>query len=212
MERPSDDRIDGRRLRYQHRRPELLQAVTDYILTNGIADLSLRPMARDLGIAHATLLRHFGTKEALVVEVITQIRSDLVDTLSRRFSDIAAAPTDEVLRTIWQELRRPDQRRQFLLLFEVAAHDMRTPGRFGDLTSQLITTFLDPLERNLRLHGRSTREARDLATGFVALIRGLQIDLVISNDLARADAAMRRHIELIAPATQHHPTSPTPDS
>ena len=44
----NEGRVDGRTLRYQHRRPELLAAATEYVLDNGIGDLSLRDMARAL--------------------------------------------------------------------------------------------------------------------------------------------------------------------
>lgn len=193
-----DAKVDGRALRYQHRRPELLEAVVEYVLANGIGDLSLRPMAAELGVAHATLLRHFGSKEALVVEVIDRIRADLLQTLAAQVGDLVQVPTADALRAVWRELRRSDQRRQFLLLFEVAAHDARSPGRFGDLTEALVDAFVGPIERNLRHHGRSAKEARELASGFVALVRGVQIDLVISHDLARADATMRHYIDLVA--------------
>jgi AcrR family transcriptional regulator len=38
----SSERVDGRTLRFQHRRPELLAAATEYVLDHGIAGLSLR--------------------------------------------------------------------------------------------------------------------------------------------------------------------------
>ena len=40
------ERVDGRTLRFQHRRPELLDAATEYVLDHGIANLSLQK-ARD---------------------------------------------------------------------------------------------------------------------------------------------------------------------
>jgi DNA-binding transcriptional regulator YbjK len=39
------EQIDGRTLRYQHRRSELLDAVGEYVLDHGIATLSLRRVA-----------------------------------------------------------------------------------------------------------------------------------------------------------------------
>lgn len=65
-----DKRPDGRRVRHQHRRPELLEAVTEYILENGLTDLALRPLAVEIGVTHSTLLRHFSTKDDLIFAVI----------------------------------------------------------------------------------------------------------------------------------------------
>ena len=48
------------------RRPEILDAVVDYIADNGIADLSLRPLAKALGHSTFVLTYHFGDKDGLV--------------------------------------------------------------------------------------------------------------------------------------------------
>ena len=55
-------------------------------------------------MTHATLLRHFGTKEELVTEVITAIRIDLLDTLGASIGDIAEVPAARSMRTVWRQL------------------------------------------------------------------------------------------------------------
>ncbi len=61
----------------------------------------------------------------------------------------------------------------------------------------VITEFLGPVEASLRNHGLSSREARDVATGFLAMVRGLQVDLAVSGDQRRVDEAMYRYIDTI---------------
>jgi AcrR family transcriptional regulator len=190
----AEDRIDGRTSRHRHRRPELLGAVQEYILDHGVADLSLRPMADELGVSHSTLLRHFGTKDALVAEVIEAIRSEF---FARPRPTPDGAPLVEVLRATWRHLCRPAERRQFLLLFEVVAMEARAPGRFDSLEAMVITDFLGPMVASMRHHGLSVREARDLATGYLAMVRGFQLDLAVSGDQRRVDAAMHRYIDTI---------------
>src|SRR4051794_2612086 len=77
-----DGHIDGRTLRHQHRRPELVAALVEYVLDNGIADFALRPAANAVGVTHATLIRHFATKEELLTEVVDRVRADLVDSVA----------------------------------------------------------------------------------------------------------------------------------
>lgn len=187
-------KVDGRTLRHQHRRPELLTAAAEYILEHGVADLSLRPMAAELGVSHSTLIRHFGTKEALVIEVIDEIRSRL---FGRPAEQIARGSLEQMLRAVWRHLCEPTERRQFVFLFEVVALHARDPDRFGPLAPMLITDFLTPLQVSLRTFGLSAREARDIATGFLAQVRGLQLDLAVSGDQRRVDAAMNRYIDTI---------------
>lgn len=187
-------RVDGRTLRHQHRRPELLEAAVEYVLEHGLAELSLRPMADELGVSHSTLIRHFGTKEKLVIEVMDSIRADL---FNRPRASVVDAPLAQVFRATWKRLCEPAERRQFVLLFEVVALQSRDPDRFGPLAPMLITDFLGPIEAALRNHGLSGRQVRDVATGYLALVRGLQLDLAVSGDQRRVDAAMNRYIDTI---------------
>jgi AcrR family transcriptional regulator len=189
--------VDGRTLRHQHRRAELLAGAVEYVLDHGVAELTLRPLADALGVTHATLLRQFGTKEELVTEVIASIREGLLAELSASVGVIEVAPPAPSMRAVWQQLCEPNERRQFVLLFELVALQAREPDRFGSLAPLLISDFLPPMEASFRNDGRSPDEARDLATGFLAQLRGLQLDLAVSGDQDRVDAAMNRYIDAI---------------
>lgn len=195
----SDERrVDGRALRHRHRRPELLDAAVEYVLEHGIADLSLRPFARELGVTHATLLRHFGTKEELVREVVVRVREDLLDESARLPPDRAPATPAEAMRGAWRRLTDPAQRRQFVLLFELVAAHARDPERFGPLAPLLVTDFLGPVRQSLERYG--VRDADAVATGFLALVRGLQLDLAVTGDEQRAEAALEHYVRSVTVA------------
>ncbi len=53
------------------RREELVAGATDYALEHGLVGLSLRPLAAALGTSDRMLLYHLGSKDELVVAVIT---------------------------------------------------------------------------------------------------------------------------------------------
>lgn len=197
----SPTRIDGRTLRHRHRRPELLDAAVAYVLEHGLAELSIRPLAQHLGVTHATLLRHFSTKEALVLEVVQQVREDLLHRLSRYAPDHAPATAAEAMWTAWQRLAHPAERRQFALLFEVVSIQVRDPERFGALADLLVVDFLDPIRTTLESHGMARSRARSVATGFLAQVRGLQLDLAVTADQERVDEAMASYIEAVTSAT-----------
>lgn len=189
--------VDGRTLRFQHRRPELLAAAAEYVMDHGVAELSLRPLANDLGVTHATLLRHFETKEALVTEVVAHIRQTIGRQPSAPAVNLARASTAQLMRTVWGQLCLPAARRQFALLFEVVAMEARQPGRFEGLEQALVTDFLAPLEARFRRDGKSKAAARDIATAYLAQVRGLQLDLALTGDQRRVDAAMNRYIDFV---------------
>ncbi len=188
--------VDGRKSRHLHRRPELLKALTNHVLENGVASLSLRPTADALGVTHSTLLRHFGSKELLIAAIVEAVCAELVARATDQVTDLTI-PTDQLLRGAWQQLCEPGQQRQFVVLFELVALSARDPARYGALPNVLIKGFLEPIQENLCYNGWNPEESRELATAILAQIRGLQLDLAITGDLQRVNQAMYRYIDMI---------------
>lgn len=52
------------------KRRELLDQVRQYVIRNGLVDLSLRPLARALGTSDRMLLYYFGTKERMIADAL----------------------------------------------------------------------------------------------------------------------------------------------
>ena len=71
------------RVSVPERRAKLLDEIVDYILSNGLAGLSLRPLAAGVDTSPRMLLYFFGSKEQLIFEALAQIRfrqqADFVD-------------------------------------------------------------------------------------------------------------------------------------
>ena len=57
------------------RRAELLDRAVDYVTRHGLADLSLRPLAKAVRSSPRGLLYYFGSKEELIVEIIRRGRT-----------------------------------------------------------------------------------------------------------------------------------------
>lgn len=189
------NRIDGRTLRHQHRRPEILRALTEYLLDNGLAELSLRPAASAIGVSHATLLRHFSTKDDLIIDVVDNIVAHIDD--DWHAEDNVALP--DFLYQQWIRLTTPAEIRQFPLLFELTARYSRDPNHREDLgtalSSALIASLQSSLQRNFAM---PEPQAANIAVLTTAQIRGLAIDLFLSRDRNRADRAMRAFADLFA--------------
>jgi AcrR family transcriptional regulator len=200
----NETRADGRRTRHEHRRPQLLEALTEYVLDNGLADFSLRNAAKAVGVTHATLVRHFVCKDELILETVTKVRADL---LARLRGDIESDPelgVQHYLQTTWNRLCEPQERRQFLVLFGLVAQSAGGRGP-SDLSDSLIGEFTQPITAMLRAEGRSPDEADDLAAIIVAQFRGLQLDLAVTGDRDRTDRAMRRFLALVVGVEGHRP-------
>lgn len=192
------ERVDGRTLRYQHRRPELLAAATEYVLDHGIGDVSLRPIAHALGVTHATLLRHFSSKDELLLQVLEKIHADFQERLRTDAELRAADSTAAFVRIVWRRLCEPREQRQFVLLFELVGRTARDPDRGGRLVQSIINDWLLPVEERLGQEGWPPDEASTMSTLVLAQVRGLQLDLIMTRDRDRVDRAFESTVDLVA--------------
>ncbi len=72
------------------RRQELLDAATEHVLGHGLIGLTLRPLAAAIGTSDRMLVYHFGTRDALVSEIVTTTNGRAVEAVQ------ALAPVEGV--------------------------------------------------------------------------------------------------------------------
>lgn len=192
---------DGRRTRHQHRRPELVSALAAYFLDHGVADHSLRPVAAAIGVSHSTLLRHFSSKEELIVEVVQKITSDFV---SKMLTDMEAHRQESIggfLRALWTSMNEPFERKHFLFLFEIAASEGRHDPPQFDVGRMLTEDLMDPVrDKLMQDFAMAPADAAMLAHLGATQIRGLMIDLALGGSPAEAEALMDGFIRLATAA------------
>ncbi|MGY3678966.1 TetR/AcrR family transcriptional regulator [Streptomyces sp. TE33382] len=198
----TSSRVDGRALRFQHRRPELLAAATEHVLEHGVSGLSLRPVAQALGVTHATLLRHFSSKEALLLAVAEKVRADLAAWLMSDVELREARSTAELVGVVWRRLCEPQEQRQFLLLFEFVGHHGERSGEDEKLARAIVHDWIEVIATRLAADGWPPEDASALSTLVLAQVRGLQLDLLISGDRARADRAIDLAVRLLDRSTR----------
>jgi AcrR family transcriptional regulator len=184
-------RIDGRSLRYQHRRGELLEAVADYVLENGVAALSLRRVAEAVGVSHVTLQHHFGSKEQLVGEIVDKL---LGQTLASQGTNIDGVPdySEDLptrVRRMWAHLTSPTGERGIRLFIEVVGQSLFGGAAYSPAVALSIDNRLELITKNLIDLGCPEDEAAAFATLLLATLRGLVIELLITGDRERLDQA-----------------------
>lgn len=197
--------LDGRRRRYEHRRPELLAAAARYVLEHGLADLSLRPLAQALGVTHAALLRHFGSKEQLLVALTRTVRAGLMAELAED-AELRDARGAELLRRLWRRWAQAQHQRQFLLMFEIYGRTLRERETYRGFLEPIVHDWLRLIEQALVSEGCPAEQATTWATLVLAQIRGLQLDVAGTGDRARVDAAFETWLQMLMrqlPRAQH---------
>ena len=179
-------------------RDRLLAAAMDHVAEHGVGDLSLRGLAAALGTSHRMLSYHFGSREGLLIEVIRTVEAQQRAALATLLLDEDAPPA-EVMRTMWKRVADPSLWPNERLFFEIYAQALQGSPHALPLLDGVVDLWVEPLTRIAVAQGRPEAEARAEARLGIAVVRGLLLDLLATEDRAAVDAAMERYIEAIAP-------------
>jgi AcrR family transcriptional regulator len=176
------------------RRAALLDACTGYVLGHGLAGLSISDLAGAAGTSPRMLIYHFGTKAGLVTEILREARRRqraLFDGLIRPRPGV---PYPEVLRAAWPQLSGPAAMPYHQLFREL--HNLPAAASpWPDFPVRATYDWLPAVEAGLRADGRA--DAGPMATLLLAAVRGLLLDLHVTADRQRADAAFGALIGLL---------------
>lgn len=192
---------DGRKTRHEHRRPEIVAALAEYFVNNGFAGLSLRPAAAAIGVTHSTLLRHFASKEDLVVEVVQKISKDFVTRLASAMEKDRNADIGSFIRTLWDRMNEPPERNHFLFLFEITALEGRSDVPRFKVGRTLTDDLVAPLQKKLwKDFGMRQDRAAAMAHLVAAQIRGLMIAQFLMGDRKDSDQQLEQFLALMGAA------------
>jgi AcrR family transcriptional regulator len=170
------------------RREELLEKAYGFVLEHGLADLSLRPLAKEIGSSPRVLLYLFGSKEGLVRELLARARHEELAALGRIDGD----GLDAVTATLWEWLSAPEHRSLLTLWVEAYARSLVDPdGPWGGFARQTVEDWLAVLAKAQPAAVRRTRAGEAERTRVLALLRGGLLDLLATGDPTRVGAAIR---------------------
>ena len=165
---------------------ELRDSIIKYLTRHGIADLSLRPLAKAVGSSPRVLLYYFGSKEKMVVTVLAEVRQRQ----RAAYTQMDAATFEKACQTIWKHMSAPDSVPLFRLFFEAYGLALRHPKRYKDFLHATIEDWLEFVARPLCREGYKRTQARALATIVLAGLRGFMLDFCTTGDRKRLDRAV----------------------
>jgi AcrR family transcriptional regulator len=164
-------------------REVLLAAVIEAIERHGLGSRSLRDLARDAGTSHRMLIHHFGSREGLLIAIVTAVEARTRTLLADR-----GASADDLLVATWEQVAEPSVWPFERLFFECYARGAQGEEPFDRLLPALVDDWLDAFPA-----GR----ARDQARLGLAVVRGLLLDLVATEDRSGVDRALREFRALL---------------
>jgi AcrR family transcriptional regulator len=166
---------------------ELRRAIVEYLTQNGLADLSLRPLAKAVGSSPRVLLYYFGSKENMVIEVLAEVRRQQLS----GFGQIEGESFAEVCTLVWKKMSAADSEPYFRLFFEAYGMALRRPRLYRAFLHSTVGEWLRLIADPLRSEGVSPEKARAFATVLIAGLRGFMLDYCNTRDRKRIDYAVR---------------------
>jgi AcrR family transcriptional regulator len=169
---------------------KLLAAVVDVALAGGIADKSLRAIAEAAGTSHRMLIHHFGSREGLLVELIREVEARQRGALGELDAG-SGEESGDLADRFWQHLRSPELAPQERLFFEVYGQALQGREWATPLLEGIVENWVAPVAAMLAAAGISRQTARTIARLYVAVGRGLLLDVLATGEGGEVDAAMR---------------------
>jgi AcrR family transcriptional regulator len=170
------------------RRRQLLDALIEEFAAGGVGDRSLREVAAAVGTSHRMLLHYFGSREDLLVAIVEEVERRQMALLP----DLPTSPAEN-FAAMWSDVRRPALRQLERLFFECYARaaqgekpfDRMVPGAVDGWLDEVETIAGSPIDRAMVRLG-------------LAVVRGLLLDLVATDDDAGVDAAANAFVSLLS--------------
>jgi AcrR family transcriptional regulator len=179
------------------RRAALLDACTRHVLDRGISGLSITSLAAASGTSARMLVYHFGSKDQLVIEVLREGRRRQQALFGGLLQPRSGVPYPCVLRAAWRQLTSPaamPYHRLFRELHDLPAESSPWKGFPAHATDEWLAVVTGGLQ------AAGYEDPQIAATLIVATARGLLLDLQITSDRERANAAFDAFIDLLIEA------------
>ena len=170
----------------EQRPEELRLAIVEYLIEHGLANLSLRPLAKAVRSSPRGLLYHFGSKEKMVMEALAEVRRRQQATIEK----IDAPSFGEACHEVWRQMSSPESEPLFRLFFEVYGIALRNPRLYDAFLRDTIEDWVRLVVEPLHGEGRDREQSRAFATVILASLRGFMLDFCTTHDRERVDKAV----------------------
>lgn len=153
------------------RRDELLDGAVAWTIEHGLADLSLRPLAKALGTSDRMLLYYFGTKDELVAAVVDRAADGLAAALELVLPQLSRSPKAFV-DGIWGLLTDPAAQGVVDLFLELFVLTRRRGEPYRSASSRVVARWIELATPALVSMGLPARQAPGVVAAALAQLDG----------------------------------------
>jgi AcrR family transcriptional regulator len=178
------------------RRNALLDEVVVYLSEHGLANLSLRPLANDLGISVNSLVHHFGSKDDLVIAALRRSGRVQKEVEQRWLDRTTGMSQVDLLRAWWRWITAtPHNLAVVRLGIEAAAMEATLEGLPRQVGGEQLGLWRTNIEARLVSEGVPHETAVIEASLTKAMFTGLVVDLLATGQKTRLTRALEVGLE-----------------
>ena len=203
----TDETSNGARVRPStaHKRTEILKAAVEIFGNKGYANGTLADIAEQVGMTHAGVLHHFGSKQKLLLEVLSY--RDQADVADLEEKHIPGGPDLflHLVRTAFVNARRPGIVQTYTVLSSEAVTDGH-PGRsyFEERYTTLRREVSNAFAELCAAQGVTDRSTVAVASASIlAVMDGLQLQWLLEPEVMDLGEANEFAIRAIVNAVLH---------
>jgi AcrR family transcriptional regulator len=174
-------------------RARLRKEAIEYVLSHGMNDLALRPLAKALKTNARMLVYHFGSREGLMREVLAGLRELGDERIRGWFGRSGSSHTlADFLHWYWKQMSAPEARSSIKIIFELYALALRCPKDYPGVLEHPVSYW-----RKLTRKTQASKFDGAMATLLLAATRGLLLDLCATGDRGRTEKALKLLARLV---------------
>jgi AcrR family transcriptional regulator len=184
---------------------ELTEALIDYLLAHGLSELSLRPLAAELGTSARLLIYHFGSKQGLLTAAMDAMHSHLRSSLQALVKTDVRKGETRILREFWDWAIAAENFSYLKLFYELQILAARNPETYGPFLQQATASWLELIKGLLPADKKNAA----IASLPIAVFDGLFLELMSTGDRERTTRALDYFIELVEEVRLLRVTTPS---
>jgi AcrR family transcriptional regulator len=173
-------------------RKQWLDGALAYVLKNGVANVSLRPMANELGTSPRILMYHFKSKEGLLRAVSGELHSRLQASFVAMMAANTRSRQPAPLKQFWLWAIREENLAYWRLHYELNVLAMQNPTEYGRYQQGASLEWQKLVLEALSASIRSTT----MATLAIAVFDGLLLEMMTTGDERRLTRALDHFIAM----------------
>lgn len=171
----------------KYSREEMVAAVAAVAVRGGIAKLTYRNVAEELGTSDRMVVYYFPTKEDLVMAAVTALSTEMQALLEQAFGNKRRLP-DDLLERAWPVFKKKSADRIFQLFLELVGMSAGKAAPYGEISRMILNGWADWLAE--RVDAPTPQERRRMALGVMARVDGLLLLRHVLSSTAANDAAI----------------------